>query len=75
VYLQRQLGHASIALIVNTFGKLLPKGDKAAVDALDEVPELPTDDRMVTLGGGNPGAATQMWKLLLGRRRIELRTR
>src|SRR5436309_16115429 len=32
VYVQRQLGHASIKLTVDTYGKWLPMGNKAAVD-------------------------------------------
>ena len=35
-YVQRQLGHASIKLTVDTYGKWLPMGNKAAVDGLDE---------------------------------------
>jgi len=35
VYVQRQLGHASIKLTVDTYGKWLPMGNKAAVDRLD----------------------------------------
>ncbi len=35
-YIQRQLGHASIQLTVDTYGKWLPLGNKAAVDRLDE---------------------------------------
>jgi Phage integrase family len=35
VYVQRQLGHASIQLTVDTYGKWLPMGNNAAVDALD----------------------------------------
>src|SRR5690349_8296861 len=31
VYVRTQLGHASIALTVDTYGKWLPKGDKGAV--------------------------------------------
>ena len=34
-YVQRQLGHASIQLTVDTYGKWLPAGNKAAVDRLD----------------------------------------
>lgn len=34
-YEQRQLGHASIHLTVDTYGKGLPLGNKAAVDQLD----------------------------------------
>ena len=37
VYVQRQLGHASIQLTVDTYGKWLPMGNKAAVDRLDAV--------------------------------------
>jgi integrase len=36
-YVQRQLGHASIQLTVDTYGKWLPMGSKGAVDRLDEV--------------------------------------
>ena len=32
VYVQRQLGHASIKLTVDTYGKWLPMGNKAAVN-------------------------------------------
>jgi hypothetical protein len=35
-YVQRQLGHADIQLTVDTYGKWLPMGNKAAVDRLDE---------------------------------------
>ena len=35
VYVQRQLGHASIQLTVDTYGKWLPMGNKGAVDRLD----------------------------------------
>ena len=36
VYVQRQLGHASIQLTVDTYGKWLPMGNKPAVDRLDD---------------------------------------
>jgi integrase len=36
VYVQRQLGHASITLTVDTDGRWLPMGNKAAVDRLDD---------------------------------------
>ncbi len=36
VYVHRQLGHASIKLTVDTYGRWLPMGNKAAVDRLDE---------------------------------------
>ena len=35
MYVQRQLGHSSIKLTVDTYGKWLPMGNKAAVDRLD----------------------------------------
>jgi hypothetical protein len=34
-YVQRQLGHASIQLIVDTYGKSLPMQSHAAVNRLD----------------------------------------
>ena len=34
-YVQRQLGHASIQLTVDTYGKWLPMESQAAVDRLD----------------------------------------
>ena len=35
-YVQRQLGHASYQLTVDTYGRWLPMGNKAAVDRLDD---------------------------------------
>jgi integrase len=35
-YVQRQLGHASIQPTVDTYGKWLSMGNKAAVDRLDD---------------------------------------
>lgn len=43
VYVQRQLGHASIQLTVDTYGKWLPMGNKAAVDRLDSGGSLVAD--------------------------------
>ncbi len=48
VYVQRQLGHASITLTVDTYGRWLPMGNKAAVDRLDEE----TGSKLVAAGGG-----------------------
>jgi integrase len=40
-YVQRQLGHSSIKMTVDTYGKWLPSGNRAAVDKLDqEAPEV-----------------------------------
>ena len=36
--LQRELGHANIQLTVDTYGRWLPRGNKAAVDRLDDAP-------------------------------------
>jgi hypothetical protein len=35
-YVQRQLGHASIKLTVDTYGRWLPMGNKVAIDGLDD---------------------------------------
>lgn len=35
-YVKEQLGHYSIKLTVDTYGHLIPGGNKAAVDRLDE---------------------------------------
>jgi integrase len=40
-YVQRQLGHSSIKMTVDTYGKWLPAGNKNAVDRLDEGLPLP----------------------------------
>jgi len=36
VYVQRQLGHSSIKMTVDTYGKWLPAGNRAAVNKLDQ---------------------------------------
>jgi integrase len=47
-YVQRQLGHASIKLTVDTYGKWLPLGNKEAVDRLDSGPGTkPPGSKMV----------------------------
>jgi len=47
-YVQRQLGHASIQLTGDTYGKWLPMGNKAAVDRLDE---CESGSKMVAVAG------------------------
>jgi integrase len=42
-YVQRQLGHASIKLTVDTNGRWLPMGNKAAMDRLNEGFVTPDD--------------------------------
>ena len=49
-YIQRQLGHASIQLTVDTHGKWLPMGNKAAVDRLDETSGAEGGGKMVAEG-------------------------
>lgn len=44
IYVQRQLGHASIKLTVDLYGKWLPMEHKAAVDRLDDHAEERGDD-------------------------------
>jgi integrase len=57
-YVQRQLGHASIQLTVDTYGKWLPTGNKGAVDRLDEVAADQSGSKMVARGGGD---AAKCW--------------
>jgi integrase len=49
VYVQRQLGHASIQLTVDTYGKWLPMENKGAVDRLDKASGSKSQG---TAGGG-----------------------
>ena len=54
---KRQLGHASIELTVDTYGEWLPRGNKAAVDQLDD---NPSGSKVVANGGGSPSSAPQV---------------
>jgi integrase len=49
VYVQRQLGHASIQLTVDTYGKWLPMENKGVVDRLDKASGSKSQG---TAGGG-----------------------
>jgi len=49
LYVQRQLGHASIQLTVDTYGKWLPMENKGAVDRLDKASDSKSQG---TAGGG-----------------------
>ena len=56
-YVQRQLGHASIQLTVDTYGKWLPMGNTGAVNRLD-------DESGSKNGDGHPAyrrSARQCW--------------
>jgi Phage integrase family len=46
-YVQRQLGHPSINLTADTYGKWLPLGNKAAVDRLDATNFLESGSKVV----------------------------
>jgi integrase len=50
-YVQRQLGHASINLTADTYGKWLPLGDKAAVDRLDAPSFVESGSKVVAEDG------------------------
>jgi integrase len=61
VYVQRQLGHASIKLTVDTYGKWLPMGNKAAVDRLDDAPAGASGSKADPGGGGCGGSPRKIW--------------
>lgn len=48
-YVQRQLGHASVSLTVDTYGRWLPLGNKSAVDRLDGEGEMETSAEAIEL--------------------------
>ncbi len=43
VYVKEQLGHHSIKITVDTYGHLVPGGNRQAVDRLDDAQELPSE--------------------------------
>ena len=65
-YVQQQLGHASIQLTMDTYGKRLPLGNKAAMNQLDEESGCKKDD-------GHPGPKCP--STMVGRHGLEPRTR
>lgn len=60
VYVQRMLGHASITLTVDTYGKWLPMGNKAAVDSLDDAAEDVVGVSLVSAAAAGSGNAPQV---------------
>jgi hypothetical protein len=48
---QRQLGHSSITLTVDLYGKWLPMGNKAAVNRLDDASGSKSVAKTVAGGG------------------------
>ena len=59
VYVQRQLGHASIKLTADTYGKWLPMGNKAAVDRLDAAAAGASGSK---IDPGRRGCGGSCWK-------------
>jgi integrase len=59
VYVQRQLGHASIKLTVGTYGKWLSMSNKAAVDRLDDT--MPGGSKTVPGREGCCGNRREIW--------------
>jgi len=66
VYVQRQLGHSSIKLTVDTYGRWLPMGNKAAVDRLDRATGSRTVAKPVEVARGAPETrekAGEAWRI------------
>ena len=72
VYVQEQLGHATIELTVSTYGRWLKKKAPGALDRLDRAPNLESGSRVVAKGEfqQNPQVGTNLqlpeipWKVL-----------
>jgi integrase len=75
VYVQRQLGHASITLTVDTYGRWLPMGNQAAVDRLDDASGSRVVANMVANahpGLGNAAETLEKTEVGSGRRATRL---
>ena len=55
-YVQHQLGHHSAAFTLKVYGHLLPRGDRRAVDALDDAPAAPIRNPAATVEPGDDGS-------------------
>jgi integrase len=44
-YVKEQMGHSSIQVTVDIYGHLIPGGNRAAVDKLDEAPKATADKK------------------------------
>jgi len=55
-YVQEQLGHSSISVTVDVYGHLVPGGNRAAVDRLDDGPDATICNPCAT--GARSGAGT-----------------
>ena len=59
-YVQRQLGHASIQLTVDTYGRWLPMGNKAAIDRLDAPVHGESGSKLVAVGENDGREGTEV---------------
>lgn len=76
-YVQRQLGHTSIKLTVDTYGRRLPMGNKAAVDRLDEgfvTPDDAVGSRLVATAPPGRGRGPQVVEGMVRPARFERAT-
>ncbi len=62
-YVQRQLGHASINLTADTYGKWLPLGNKAVVDRLDATLFAESGSKMEQKGREGGSECRSRWKI------------
>ena len=66
VFVQRQLGHASIQLTVDTYGKWLPVESGGALERLDPMPGAESGSKMVAVGGGESTQVVDKMELARG---------
>ncbi len=59
-YVQRQLGHASIQLTVDTYGKWLPLEHQGALDRLDPTSGGASGSKVVAAGGGESTQSVEL---------------
>jgi hypothetical protein len=59
-YVQRQLGHASITLTVDTYGSWLPSIDTSAVDRLDSARVIANGSKVVAAESSEKTEAAQV---------------
>jgi hypothetical protein len=67
-YVQEALGHSSIKLTVDTYGRWLRKKAPGAVDRLDEIPSIGNGSDVVAIGERRRSSASQVVELIGGPR-------
>ena len=76
---QEQLGHSSISVTVDVYGHLVPGGNRAAVDRLDDGPDATTCNLYATGApvGGKLGSrrSRKLLKKMVSREGLEPSTR